>query len=33
VAGPIPDEDGNPVGLIFLAASRRGFATKLIRKE
>jgi nicotinamide-nucleotide amidase len=33
VAGPIPDEDGNPVGLVFLAASRRGFATKLIRKE
>jgi nicotinamide-nucleotide amidase len=24
VAGPEPDEDGNPVGLVYLAAARRG---------
>jgi nicotinamide-nucleotide amidase len=27
VAGPTPDEDGNPVGLVHLAAARRGGAT------
>lgn len=27
VAGPSPDEDGNPVGLVHLAAARRGFPT------
>jgi nicotinamide-nucleotide amidase len=27
VAGPAPDEDGNPVGLVHLAAARRGGAT------
>jgi nicotinamide-nucleotide amidase len=24
VAGPTPDEDGNPVGLVYIAAARRG---------
>jgi nicotinamide-nucleotide amidase len=33
VAGPTTDDDGNPVGLVFLAASQRGVATKLVRKE
>jgi nicotinamide-nucleotide amidase len=33
VAGPTTDDDGNPVGLVFLAASRRGFATRLVKKE
>jgi nicotinamide-nucleotide amidase len=33
VAGPTTDDDGNPVGLVFLATSRRGSATKHIRKE
>jgi len=27
VAGPEPDEDGNPVGLVHIAAARRGGAT------
>lgn len=27
VAGPAPDEDGNPVGLVHFAAARRGFRT------
>jgi nicotinamide-nucleotide amidase len=27
VAGPEPDEDGNPVGLVHIAAARRGAAT------
>ena len=27
VAGPAPDEDGNPVGLVFIAAARRGGMT------
>jgi nicotinamide-nucleotide amidase len=27
VAGPAPDEDGNPVGLVHIAAARRGGAT------
>jgi len=27
VAGPEPDEDGNPVGLVYVAAARRGAAT------
>ncbi len=27
VAGPAPDEDGNPVGLVHIAAGRRGGAT------
>jgi nicotinamide-nucleotide amidase len=25
VAGPEPDDDGNPVGLVHLAVARRGF--------
>jgi nicotinamide-nucleotide amidase len=32
VAGPEPDEDGNPVGLVFIAVARRGFDTRVIRK-
>jgi nicotinamide-nucleotide amidase len=28
VAGPEPDEDGNPVGLVCLAVARRGFPTR-----
>lgn len=27
VAGPAPDEDGNPVGLVHIAAARRGAPT------
>ena len=27
VAGPSPDEDGNPVGLVHFAAARQGFST------
>jgi nicotinamide-nucleotide amidase len=33
VAGPAPDEDGNPVGLVHFAAARRGFATLYLRRE
>jgi nicotinamide-nucleotide amidase len=33
VAGPAPDEDGNPVGLVHLAAVRRGFATIHLRHD
>ncbi len=33
VAGPSPDEDGNPVGLVCLAVARRGFPTVHICKE
>ena len=28
VAGPEPDEDGNPVGLVCIAIARRGFPTR-----
>lgn len=31
VAGPEPDEDGNPVGLVYIAAARRGGA--LVNEE
>jgi nicotinamide-nucleotide amidase len=33
VAGPTTDDDGTPVGLVFLAASRRGFTTRVVRKD
>jgi nicotinamide-nucleotide amidase len=33
VAGPAPDEDGNPVGLAHFAAARRGFATIHVRRD
>jgi nicotinamide-nucleotide amidase len=33
VAGPTSDDDGNPVGLVFLAAGRRGIPTRLSRME
>lgn len=33
VAGPSPDEDGNPVGLVCIAVARRGFSTVHVRKE
>jgi nicotinamide-nucleotide amidase len=33
VAGPEPDERGNPVGLMFFGCSRRGAATKVVRKD
>jgi nicotinamide-nucleotide amidase len=29
VAGPEPDEDGNPVGLVYVAAARTGKATRV----
>lgn len=32
VAGPEPDEDGNPVGLVFIAVARRGFDTRVMKK-
>ncbi len=33
VAGPAPDEDGNPVGLVHFAAARRGFSTIHLRQD
>jgi nicotinamide-nucleotide amidase len=33
VAGPEPDEDGNPVGLIYCAVLRRGQAPKSVRLQ
>lgn len=33
VVGPTTDDNGDPVGLIFIAASRRGFPMEVIRKE
>ncbi len=33
VAGPSPDEDGNPVGLVCIAVARRGFPTTHLRKS
>ena len=33
VAGPAPDEDGNPVGLVHFAAARRGFPTIHLRQD
>jgi len=33
VAGPEPDERGNPVGLMFLAGARRGSETKVMRRD
>jgi nicotinamide-nucleotide amidase len=33
VAGPTSDDDGNPVGLVFLAASRRQVPTRSLRME
>jgi nicotinamide-nucleotide amidase len=33
VAGPAPDEDGNPVGLAHFAAARRGFTTLHVRRD
>jgi nicotinamide-nucleotide amidase len=33
VLGPDPDEDGNPVGLVFIAAGRRGCGAQVQRRE
>jgi nicotinamide-nucleotide amidase len=33
VAGPEPDEDGNPVGLIYCAVMRRGHGPKSVRLQ
>jgi nicotinamide-nucleotide amidase len=33
VLGPEPDEDGNPVGLAFLACGRRGMLPQIVRKD
>ena len=33
VAGPAPDEDGNPVGLVCIATARRGYRTTCIRRN
>lgn len=33
VAGPEPDERGNPVGLMYLAGARRGAETKIMRRD
>jgi nicotinamide-nucleotide amidase len=33
VAGPAPDEDGNPVGLVHFAAARRQFATIHLQRD
>ena len=33
VAGPEPDEDGNPVGLVYCAAARRGAAPRWVKLE
>jgi nicotinamide-nucleotide amidase len=32
VAGPSPDEDGNPVGLVCIAVARRGFRPAICRR-
>ena len=33
VAGPLPDEDGNSVGLAYIAVARRGFDTTVVEKN
>jgi nicotinamide-nucleotide amidase len=33
VAGPEPDEDGNPVGLVYVAVSARDSRTKTVKHE
>jgi nicotinamide-nucleotide amidase len=33
VAGPEPDDYGNPVGLMYLAGARRGGETKVMRRD
>ena len=33
VAGPDPDEDGNPVGLVFVAAAARDGRLRIVRHE
>jgi nicotinamide-nucleotide amidase len=33
VAGPDPDEDGNPVGLVFVAVAARDGSTKVVKQE
>ena len=33
VAGPSPDEDGNPVGLVYIATARRGFPTSHLQRN
>jgi nicotinamide-nucleotide amidase len=33
VAGPEPDEDGNPVGLVYVAAASRDGRTRVVRRE
>lgn len=33
VAGPEPDEDGNPVGLAYIAVARKGFAPTVVKKN
>jgi nicotinamide-nucleotide amidase len=33
VAGPSPDEDGNPVGLVCIAAARKGYPTYAVEKN
>jgi nicotinamide-nucleotide amidase len=33
VAGPEPDEDGNPVGRVYIAAARRGGRVDCLRKD
>ena len=33
VAGPAPDEDGNPVGLVYVAAAARDGRTRVVRHD
>ncbi len=33
VLGPEPDEDGNPVGLVFIGCQRRGARPKILKKR
>jgi len=33
VLGPEPDEDGNPVGLVYFACSRRGAEPEILRRD
>jgi nicotinamide-nucleotide amidase len=33
VAGPEPDEDGNPVGRVCIAVARRGFPGHAVEKD
>lgn len=33
VLGPAPDDDGNPVGLVFFCVARRGRSDRVVKKR